>query len=304
MNPLFETQLEWIRAMQQFGTPYLNDFFRGVTFMGEEMFFLLFIPFLVWSIDLALGARVGVAFLLSAYLNPVLKDIFDQPRPFHLDPTVKLSNAEGTGMPSGHAQNSIVVWGVLAAQVGKRWLWALAVIFMLLIGFSRAYLGVHFPTQVAAGWAIGIILLAAFLLLEPRTERWLSQLPLPQQVTLAGVVPIIFALLYPADSTVSSMGVLAGFGSGLALTRHYLAYGGGGVWWQRLIRYVVGAAVMLAIYFGLSFLFDPAPESLTYPLRFVRYGMLGLWIALGAPWLFTKIHLADTAVSRLQLKGS
>lgn len=38
------------------------------------------------------------------------------------------------------------------------------------------------------------------------------------------------------------------------------------------------------------------PDWLYYPLRFVRYGISGLWIGLGAPWLFSKIHLSETAV--------
>ena len=303
MEPFFESGLEWIMALQQVHGPVIDTFFRGITFMGEEMFYLLFIPFLVWSVDLALGVRVGVAFLLSAYLNPVLKDIFQEPRPFHIDATVQLSEAEGTGMPSGHSQTSVMVWGVLAWQVGKKWFWAVAIAFMLLIGFSRAFLGVHFPHQVLAGWSVGIIILAAYVLLEPRAERWLAGLRLREQLAMAFFTPILLALLFLSDSTVAAMAVMAGFGCGLALTLRYVPFSAAGSWWQRLLRYLVGAAVMLGIYLGLSALFPDTDGGLYYLLRFIRYGLVGLWISLGAPWLFVQLHLGQTAVSRPQLKN-
>ena len=217
MEPFFESGLEWIMALQQMHGPVIDSFFRGITFMGEEMFYLLIIPFLFWSVDPALGARVGVAFLLSAYLNPVLKDIFQEPRPFHLDATVQLSEAEGTGMPSGHSQTSVMVWGVLAWQVSKKWFWAIAITFMLLIGFSRVFLGVHFPHQVLAGWSVGIIILAAYVLLEPRVESLLATLRLREQLAIAFSVPSLLALLFLSDSTVATMAVMAGFGCGLAI---------------------------------------------------------------------------------------
>jgi len=301
MDTIFELGLEWIIALQQLHGPVIDGFFRGITFMGEEMFYLLAIPILVWSVDLAIGTRVGFAFLLSAYLNPVLKDIFQEPRPFFLDPTVKLSEAEGTGMPSGHSQTSVMVWGVLAWQVGKKWFWGIAVAFMLLIGFSRVFLGVHFPHQVLAGWAVGIVILAAYILLDPRVEHWLAKLRLREQLAVAFFVPVFMALLFLSDSTVAATAVMAGFGCGLALTLRYVPFSANGRWWQRLLRYLIGAAVMLGIYLGLSALFPETEGGLYYLLRFIRYGLVGLWISLGAPWLFVQLHLVETAVSQPQL---
>lgn len=293
MDTLFELQLKWIIALQQLHGPVIDDFFRGITFLGEEMFYLLAIPFLFWSVDMMIGARVGIAFLLSAYLNPVFKELFQEPRPFFLDSTVKLSEADGSGMPSGHAQTSVMVWGVLAWQIGKKWFWGIAVAFMLLIGFSRIFLGVHFPHQVLAGWTVGIAILAVYLLLDPRVEHWLAGLRLRQQLAVAFFVPVLMALLFQSDSTVSATAVMAGFGCGLAISLRYVPFAANGVWWLRLLRYVIGAAVMMGIYLGLSALFPEMDGGLYYLLRFIRYGLLGLWISLGAPWLFVQLHLTQ-----------
>jgi len=303
MDAIFDSGLEWIMAVQQLHGPIIDGFFRGITFMGEEMFFLLFIPFLVWSVDMEIGARVGIAYLLTAYLNPVLKDIFPEPRPFHIDATVQLSEAEGGGMPSGHAQSSVVFWGTLAWQVGKKWLWGVLIVFMLLIGFSRFFLGVHFPHQVLAGWLVGIVILAAFILLDPRAERWLAGLRLREQLAAAFIFPVLLALLFPDESTVAAMAAMAGFGCGFALARRYVRFSTVGVWWQRLLRFIIGAVVMVGIYLGLSALFPETDGGLYYLLRFIRYGLVGLWISLGAPWLFVQLHLVDTAVSRPQLES-
>jgi membrane-associated phospholipid phosphatase len=303
MDTLFETGLEWIIALQAVHGPVIDSFFRGITFMGEEMFFLLFIPFLFWSVDTAIGARVGIAFLLSAYLNPVLKDIFQEPRPFNLNSSIKLSDAEGGGMPSGHAQTSVMVWGTLAWQVGKKWVWGIAISLMLLIGFSRVFLGVHFPHQVVAGWMVGIVILMAYILLDPRIEPWLTGLRLHEQLAVAFFVPVLLALVFLSDSTVAAMAVMTGFGCGLALAHHYVPFSAAGHWWQRLLRYVIGAAVMLGIYVGLSALFPETDGGVYYLLRFIRYGLVGLWISLGAPWLFGQLHLAETAVTQPQLES-
>ena len=62
----------------------------------------------------------------------------------------------GGGLPSGHAQNGLVVWGGLAAWARRPWVWTLAVLIIVLLGLSRVYLGVHYPSDVAAGAALGM----------------------------------------------------------------------------------------------------------------------------------------------------
>ena len=109
-----------------------------------------------------MAVRVALLMALSSVLNQTLKALLQQPRPFHLDPTLKQSEAIGYGLPSGHAQASVVQWGSLAAWFRRQWVWSVAVALVFLVGLSRVYLGVHFPTDVLAGWAIGAALVAFF----------------------------------------------------------------------------------------------------------------------------------------------
>ena len=116
---------------------------------------------------LALGASIS-----GAMLTTLLKGFFDRPRP---DFVAHIVDATSASFPSGHAMMSAIVYltlgGMLAAAQKQRRLKAfalgLAIALTLLVGFTRIYLGVHYPTDVLAGWALGaawamVWMLAAF----------------------------------------------------------------------------------------------------------------------------------------------
>jgi len=78
--------------------------------------------------------------------------------------------------PSGHALGSVVVYGVLIYLIGRTWprwrpvLWRLYLILVVMIGFSRLYLGLHWPTDVIGSWVAGAVLL--FSLIYWHEERY------------------------------------------------------------------------------------------------------------------------------------
>lgn len=292
MESIWQWGLSVIMWIQHSRAPALDAVMGWFTFMGDEEFYLLLLPFLLWCIDLGLGLRVGIIFLLSVVTNSVLKDALLQPRPFELDPSVKLAEAAGFGLPSGHAQSSTVVWGSIGAWAHNGWVWLLGISLIVLIGVSRVYLGVHFPTDVLAGWLIGIVLLVIFLAALPAALTLARKSGLGAQSLAATVVPMILVWLHPTKDTVSAMGTLAGVGLGLAFTWRFIPFSALGPWWQRAVRFVVGAIVALAIYLGLRAVFPGESSPLFFAFRFLRYGLLGLWVSFGAPWLFLALRLA------------
>ncbi len=299
MDPILEWGIEVIVAIQTIRSPMLDAFFRGVTFLGNAEFYLLLAPIIIWCVNYRLGARVGILLLFSGYINETLKNLFMQPRPCEPRPDVCIDHADGYGIPSGHSQNAIVFWGVIAQWIGTAWGWIAAILLMLLIGISRIYLGVHFPTDVFVGWAIGIVILGTYLLVGKRVEAWLGELSLTAQILLALLLPLLLLAIQPNDVMVQLTGTLAGIALGVALTMRYLDFDAGGLIWKRAVRFLLGVAVVAAIYFGLRFIFPAEGDSLYAVFRFVRYGLVGLWISIGAPWLFLRLGLAEGRETRI-----
>jgi undecaprenyl-diphosphatase len=127
------------------------------------------------------GMRRTALFVLAAsvgawVLNSVLKEIFERPRPElvpHLREVLTLS------FPSGHAMTSAAVYltlGALLMRVADRratriFCMAFAMLLAGLIGVSRVYLGVHYPTDVLAGWLVGLSWALLCWLVERALER-------------------------------------------------------------------------------------------------------------------------------------
>lgn len=114
---------------------------------------------------------VGLAVISGALLSAALKAFFFRPRPEIVPHLVEVTSAS---FPSGHAMNSAFVYLTLAAllarsQRGRRvriYLISVAMILTLLVGVSRVYLGVHWPTDVLAGWSAGAIWAAICSVIE------------------------------------------------------------------------------------------------------------------------------------------
>ena len=296
MESLLQWGIDLIIAIQQIHGPILDNIFRVITFLGEADFYLLLLPLIFWCVDSGLGARLAILVLFSSYLNIDLKDLFQQPRPFDINPSVQLSDVEGYGIPSGHAQTSTVFWAGIAIWAHKTWFSVAAIVLIVMIGFSRIYLGVHFPPDILAGWLIGGALLGLYLVLEPRISRRLTQLSLRFQVLLALAVPSVLLLIHPVDHTAYLMGILAGIVLGLALAHRYIPWGVHGPWWHRALRFLIGSAVVFVLNLGLKVVIPIEDGTAFYlVLRFIGSGIIGIWISLGAPCFYRILRLAPKA---------
>ena len=108
----------------------------------------------------ATGLFVAGAILGGGLVGVALKALFERPRP---DVVAHLVDVSTTSFPSGHATNSAVVFltlGALLARTQKDravrlYLMGAAILLTLAVGTSRVYLGVHWPSDVAAGWCVG-----------------------------------------------------------------------------------------------------------------------------------------------------
>jgi membrane-associated phospholipid phosphatase len=282
--------------LQTFSGPLPDRLFKAVTVLGSEEFYLVLIPLVYWSFDRRVGMRIALFFLFSACVSLGLKNLFASPRPFEVAPdrVRALVRTRSYGFPSAHAQGAATVWGYLAARLGG-WFWIAGIGLPLMIGISRLYLGVHSPADVLGGWAVGAGCVALGIRGAPLAERWWAKTGLPVRLAGAIAVPLALATAYPSRLTFKVMAALAGTATGIVLERRFVRFSARGALWKRAVRFVPGAAALLALYVGFK-LALPAEDRLGATVATVfsaaRYCLAGLWVAFAGPLVFVKTGLA------------
>ena len=158
MNEMGLTFLKWLQEVR---TPAMEEFFLGVTRGGEGLWILAMAGTLFWVFGARLAYRVGFALSAGDLLTGALKSTFCVPRPWVRDPSIwPVADAQwgafGYSFPSGHAANTALLWGGLAAAVRRWWLWIPALAWIGLMAASRMVLGVHTPVDVAGSLLLAI----------------------------------------------------------------------------------------------------------------------------------------------------
>ncbi|WP_315788805.1 phosphatase PAP2 family protein [Fischerella sp. JS2] len=163
-------------AIRQMHTPLGDRVMLGITFLGEPVFLLLICLGiairLLYIHRRSQATTLGIAAVGAIGLNYLIKVLFGRARPQLWNRIVDVGQYS---FPSGHAMISLVIYGFIGYLIAKRyprwraWIFTLTVILIIAIGFSRLYLGVHWPTDVIAGYAAGVVWLMTCIL---SLEMW------------------------------------------------------------------------------------------------------------------------------------
>lgn len=318
IGAMYDWGISVIRLFQTARNPALTAIAKFFTTLGSPALYIALLPIILWCVDEKRGFRVGLTVFLSNGINVALKQNLRVERPFTHDPSVKLVEPEDVfSTPSGHAQNSAAFWpALLGTGRGRPAIRvALMVALPLCIGLSRIYLGVHYPTDVFFGWALGAAIAAISLFAVPRIARAFGENRSDALVALREslkayrestgrsfrsfklAIAAVAALLLNATSAGdSSMGGLVfGFAAGYVFLTDGTSprfSAASGTRAKKTLRFALGIAVLAVLYFGLKTVL-PAEGSQWYALcRFLRYGIIGFWASWGAPKLFMKLKLA------------
>ena len=263
----------FLRLLAAGRTAVLDGFFSGLTYFGSELAFMAAALLMFWCIDKRQGYYVFLVGAFGTICNQFLKLAFRIPRPWVLDPEfqiVEAARADATGysFPSGHTQNIVGTTASLFACRKEKWVRIVCAVLMVLVPFSRMYLGVHTPLDVGVSFLIAAVLvLVVYPLMEEADRR-----PVVLTYTILAMVVCSGAFvgyLYlrgdtgaAAEDTANYVSALENgwklLGATLGMLvsniadRKHIRFETQAVWWAQIIKLAVGFGCLLAIRFGLK----------------------------------------------------
>ena len=176
MNQFEASILLWIQENLRGA---LDGFWIFVTHLGDGGYFwiALAVAFLIFKKTRPVGITMLLSLLINACMtNLTLKDFFGRIRPFNVNPEIVtlIKHPSSFSFPSGHTSGSfsaaLVMFHMLPKKIGVP-----AVVLATMIGFSRMYVGVHYPTDILGGIVVAVIASTlAILIIKKVMEKRLN----------------------------------------------------------------------------------------------------------------------------------
>lgn len=281
-------QVDILMLLQKFSNPILDKFFIQITNLGSETFLIFAITIIFWCLDKRLGIKLFLITVITVQLNMFLKGIFKAPRPNGHSgiKSLYIESAPGYSFPSGHSQISVTFWYYLERKVKDKRFSVLAFTLIILIGFSRLYLRVHWPVDVITGLLIGLV---TALLLDILIEKLIkTKLKFIISIIFTIIIANILLLYMHSSDSVKLTGILTGSLIGFLAELKYINFNEKVSLHKQLIKFIIGISILFVIKSGLKFLF---PHGLLF--EYIRYFIMGIWITFIAPFLYVKLNLDE-----------
>ena len=265
--------MQLLYILESLRTPAVTKALSALTYFGGVYGFMVLSIIVFWCIDKRCGCFMLSLGFLGTVLNQFLKILFRIPRPWVLDPSFEpvesaVADAGGFSFPSGHTQNVFATFGGIFAWTKKTWIKIVCAVLIVLVAFSRMYLGVHTPLDVGVAAALGIVLLLVlypvFRDLEAHPNRFYGFLAV-LAVLLAGF--LLYSYLFPfpdwmyAEEHVVNLiearhnaslltGALLALTIAYTLDLRRTRFDTKAVWWAQVLKVVLGLVITLALIEG------------------------------------------------------
>lgn len=278
--------LEIIKLVQKIDNPYFVSFVKFLNYFDRGELFLILIIFLWVFFGSKTGLRLFYLLMINNFTNKALKSFFKMPRPFQDDPSVGILTVDGCGFPSGAAQTSILLGGILICSWKNPWRWPIAIFYVLLISFSRVYLGVHYPIDILGGWIFGVIILAIYLFVFPPIEKVLAK-ENPIVILFAGLSLLGLFIACFTEKTVLQISSLAiGLTLGFFLAKRKKISYPKRKWVEKIfIDLPIAIAGIIVIYFLIPLILYNDIKLTTL----IHYSLIGFWLSFLAILVCRKI---------------
>lgn len=300
--------MEFLHWLENIRMPVLNEIMLGITYLGDEIAFLVIALILFWCVDKRRGYYILSVGFIGTMANQFMKLWFRIPRPWVLDSTLNpmeqaLEGAGGFSFPSGHTQTSVGTFGGIAYTAKNKVVKIVSLIIAVLVPFSRMYVGVHTPLDVGIAAVMAVVLI--FLVKPFVTSRNGKLFPVLMAImTVLAVGYLCFVELYPFPADIdperlasgvrnayTMMGCLIGLLVVYIVDEKWLHFPVKSVWWAQIIKVVVGLLLVLAIKSGAKEILNTLFGE--YIGRGVRYFLMVIMAGIVWPLsfkLFAKIR--------------
>ena len=258
------------------------------THMGAEVVMLAIIGYTYWALDKNMGEIIGINSLIGAVVNPLFKNIFLRRRPYFDHSEIRCLKAvnesadiydiskQGYSFPSGHSTNSMIMYGSIAYLTKNKYIRSICILLPLFVGLSRNILGVHYPTDVYAGWLLGIVIILSM--------HYLNKIVKDDFKFHLCILALSSLGIFYCKTTdyYTGLGLLTGFIFGFQFERKYVNFLTTDSKLYGCLR-VLGGFVL---YFGLNILLKlpfskdllNSATALSFMIRTIRYSIISFTI--------------------------
>lgn len=261
--------MDFLYLLEKIRNPIVDNIMLSVTQLGDELAFLVIALVLFWCVDKRKGYYILAIGLFGTLANQFMKLYFRIPRPWVLDENFTIleqarEGASGYSFPSGHTQNAVGTFGGLAYTTKNRWVKAVLILFAVLVPFSRMYIGVHTPLDVAVAALMAIVLI---LLLRPLIiDNGNKLMPyILAAMSVCSVAYLCYISFYPFPNDIDAenlasgtkngftlFGALMGFVAVYIADQKWLHFSTKAVWWAQGLKVILGLGLILIIKGGLK----------------------------------------------------
>jgi len=302
--------MELLWAIEGIRTPFLDLLFSWITRLGEQELLIFVFCLLFWCLNKRMAHGLGLSFFLSGLAVQGMKIIFQVPRPWVVDRSftvVKSAEYAATGFafPSGHTQVAASLLGTIAAYVRQIPIKVLCLIFILLVAFSRMYLGVHYLSDVLVSVILTLALVhiaVKYIAIDRINKK--RELTIALCLTAFAVVVITIGLglyftgrinappgehAYPmVKDLMKAAGATIGFAFGMYFERVHINFSVRckNLFWH-IIKFLIGFIMVFVCMEGLKPVYAmlPIDELIQDALR---YFVLVIWITALYPLIIRR----------------
>lgn len=298
--------MEFLRFLMGIRNPVQDVFFGLVTRLGEETVTIVVLCVLYWCVSKKLAYGIGVAYFVSGLSVQGLKIAFRVERPWALDPSIRpvgsaLTAATGYSFPSGHTQAAAALFGTLGFAAKKRWQTVACLMVVVLVGFSRMYLGVHTPVDVFTGMALTLVavwIVTKFLMTDYAYSHKREIILASSLAVLAFAVLVLALSMYNngiieydyVSDCCKAVGAGFGFAVGMYAERRYIQFDTKtDNNWMQILKFVLGFAGLMAVKEGLKLIIGTGLAVDT-----LRYFLVIIWAIAVFPIIIKKCFQKKT----------